>query len=398
MGEVYKARDTRLNRTVAVKVLPPEFSADAERRQRFEREARVVASLSHPHICALHDVGAVPADVPGEAARAYLVMEFLEGETLAERLARGPMPADQVASHGAAIARALDAAHRQHIVHRDLKPGNIMVTRAGVKLLDFGLAKSADPVPDAGGDLSTHALAGVTMPGAVMGTFPYMSPEQLQGQPIDGRSDIFALGAVLYEMATGRRAFDGSSPAAVSSAILTSEPPPLPLSPPLDGIIRTCLEKDPDRRWQSAHDVAIQLESLNRREHGAPVPARPASYLPWGVAAAAALLAVTALAWGARATSRAAAAGAASTQGVVAFPLLPPPGGAFGYSVELAAASVAPDGSAIAYSGVSGDGSSSCGSAGSTRRRWSRSKAPRGRRRHSGAPMRARWRSSRPAS
>ena len=181
MGEVYKARDTRLNRTVAIKVLAEDFSLDADRRQRFEREARVVASLSHPNICALHDVG-TESSSSGESARAYIVMEFLEGETLEDRLARGPLPLPDIIRYGADVATALHAAHRQHIVHRDLKPGNIMITRSGVKLLDFGLAKPADPMFAASDAHSTRVLTNVTMAGAVMGTVPYMAPEQLEGR------------------------------------------------------------------------------------------------------------------------------------------------------------------------------------------------------------------------
>ncbi len=355
MGDVYKARDTRLNRTVAIKVLPEDFAADADRRERFEREARVVASLSHPHICALHDVGSVPSNVSGEATRSYLVMEYLDGETLAERLTRGALPTNQVATYGAAIARALATAHRQQIVHRDLKPGNIMLTRAGVKLLDFGLAKTAEPVFHGGGDHSTQAIGNVTMPGAVVGTLPYMSPEQLQGSSADQRSDIFALGAVLYEMTTGGRAFTGSSPAAVLSAILTSEPPGLSASA-LDCVIRTCLEKDPDHRWQSAHDVAIQLESFNRGHEGASVESRSTRYLPWAAAAAAIAVAVIGLAWGARRSSEPTDSGTPSIRRMVAFPLPPPARGAFTHSVEWAASAVAPDGSAIAYSARAADG------------------------------------------
>ena len=356
MGEVYKALDTRLNRTVAIKVLPEGFAADADRRERFEREARVVASLSHPHICALHDVGSMPSTDSGEATRAYLVMEYLDGDTLAARLSRGALPTGQVAGYGAAIARALDTAHRQHIVHRDLKPGNIMLTRAGVKLLDFGLAKSAEPVSPRNGDLSTQAIGNVTMPGAVVGTLPYMSPEQLEGASADQRSDIFALGAVLYEMATGRRAFGGSSPAAVSTAILTSEPPPISSSPWLDGIIRTCLAKDPDHRWQSAHDVALQLEAFNRGHEGAPVESRPAGYMPWAVAAAAIAVAAISLAWGSPRSPVPPDPGTSSTRRMVALPLPPPARGAFMQTVEWVASAVAPDGSAIAYSARGADG------------------------------------------
>jgi Tol biopolymer transport system component len=347
MGEVYKARDTRLNRTVAIKVLPRDFSDDADRRQRFEREARLVASLSHPHICALHDVGV-------ESARAFLVMEYLEGETLADRLARGALPHADVIRHGREIALALEAAHRRHIVHRDLKPGNIMLTRSGVKLLDFGLAKSADPgLP---GDHETLAITGVTVPGTVMGTVPYMAPEQLEGKPADQRSDIFALGAVLYEMATGRRAFSGSNPAVVSSAILTAQPPADTQSPTLDRIIRTCLDKDPDRRWQSAHDVALQLEGLDARSDETQASPRAGGYVPWTVAAIASSLAVAAVIWAARHSPDSSVGEMLSVRGAVAFPLPPPPGGAFFQSFEGVSIAVSPDGRTIAYGARAAEG------------------------------------------
>src|SRR5262245_60540388 len=207
MGEVYKARDTRLDRTVAVKVLPQRLSSP-EVRQRFEREAKTISQLSHPHICALYDVGR-------EGETEYLVMEFLEGETLADRIGRGPMPVDQTLRIGTEIADPLDKAHRQGIVHRDLKPGNVMLTKSGVKLLDFGLAKAmAEPKQkDSVTSLPTqHAL---TQEGTILGTFQYMAPEQLEGKEADGRTDIFALGATLYEMATGRKAFSASSQASL---------------------------------------------------------------------------------------------------------------------------------------------------------------------------------------
>src|SRR5687767_9922838 len=213
MGEVYRARDTRLERTVAVKVLPPHLSASPEVRQRFEREARTISQLSHPHICALYDVGR-------EAETEYLVMEYLEGGTLAERLARGPLPLEQTLRFGIEIADALDKAHRQGIVHRDLKPGNVMLTKTGVKLLDFGLAKAFAPSTARSG-VSLTALptqqraSNLTEEGTILGTFQYMSPEQLEGREADARTDIFAFGAVLYEMATGKKAFAGRSQASL---------------------------------------------------------------------------------------------------------------------------------------------------------------------------------------
>ena len=293
MGEVYRARDTRLDRFVAIKVLPGPFASDPERRQRFEREARVVASLSHPHICALHDVGA--AAVPGAPDLVeYLVMEYLDGETLAARTARGALPLPEVIRIGCAIASALEAAHRRLIVHRDLKPANIMLSGSGVKLLDFGLAKAF--VSEAAGvPMLTTMSAGATSPGVLLGTVPYMAPEQIEGREPDNRADIFALGAVLYEMATGRRAFPGENPAAVAAAILSAEPPPIAASPSLDRLVRGCLRKNPDERWHSAQDVALQLlDSADRDRERAVRPAR-SSRLPWAVAAASLLIAAVAV-------------------------------------------------------------------------------------------------------
>ena len=197
MGEVYRARDTRLERTVAIKVLPQHLSASPESRQRFEREAKTISQLSHPHICALYDVGR-------EGETEYLVMEYLEGETLSERLVKGPLPLEQTLRYGVEIADALDKAHRQGIVHRDLKPGNVMLTKSGVKLLDFGLAKAIAPSAPAGSLTALPTQANLTQEGTILGTFQYMAPEQLEGKEADARTDIFALGCVLYEMATGR--------------------------------------------------------------------------------------------------------------------------------------------------------------------------------------------------
>ena len=259
MGEVYRAKDTRLDRTVAIKVLPAHVSQDPERKARFEREAKTIASLDHPHICVLHDVG-------HQDGIDYLVMEYLEGETLVERLAKGPLPVDQVVRYGAEIANALARAHRAHVVHRDLKPANILLTRTGAKLLDFGLARSEAPVtpPPALDSHSPTGTRGLTAEGTLLGTFPYMSPEQLEGKEADHRADIWALGCVLYEMAAGRRAFQGRSSASLIAAIMHTEPVPLstlqPVTPPLlDGLVRKCLAKDPDERWQSSGDVAEAL-------------------------------------------------------------------------------------------------------------------------------------------
>jgi len=256
MGEVYRARDTRLGRDVALKILPKEMSADAARRQRFEREAKTISGLNHPNICVLHDVGS-------QDGVDYLVMECVEGETLAKRLEKGPLPLDQVLKYGAQIADALDRAHRAGIVHRDLKPGNIMLTATSAKLLDFGLAKPAVLVS---GMTLTAAVPStpVTQEGTIVGTFQYMSPEQIEGKEVDGRSDIFSLGAVLYEMLTGQRAFDGKSQLSVASAILEKEPAPIrslkPMTPlALEHIVRKCLAKDAEDRWQSASDLGSEL-------------------------------------------------------------------------------------------------------------------------------------------
>src|SRR4029077_4398730 len=221
MGEVYRARDTRLERTVAIKILPEQLSSDPVRKQRFEREAKTISSLNHPHICTLHDVG-------NQDGISYLVMECVEGETLAKRLEKGPLPLEQVHKYGMQIADALDKAHRSGIVHRDLKPGNIMLTSMGVKLLDFGLAK---PVAALANVATLTAAVTQTSPmteqGAIVGTFQYMSPEQVEGKELDGRSDIFSLGAVLYEMLTGRRAFPGKSQLSVASSVLEKDPEPI---------------------------------------------------------------------------------------------------------------------------------------------------------------------------
>src|SRR6266849_1537857 len=258
MGEVYRAKDTRLDRTVAIKILPAQFSSDPVRKQRFEREAKTISSLNHPHICVLHDVG-------HQDGIDYLVMECVEGETLAKRLEKGPLPLEQAMKCGAQMADALDKAHRSGVVHRDLKPGNIMLTPTGAKLLDFGLAKPAVPLSSAVTLTAAMRNSPVTEQGTVVGTFQYMSPEQVEAKELDGRSDIFSLGAVLYEMLTGQRAFPGKSQLSVASAILEKEPAPIssvkPMTPPaLDHAMRRCLAKDAERRWQSAADLAGELQ------------------------------------------------------------------------------------------------------------------------------------------
>jgi serine/threonine protein kinase/Tol biopolymer transport system component len=257
MGEVYRARDTRLERTVAIKILPRELSNDPIRKQRFEREAKTISSLNHPYICVLYDVG-------NQDGIDYLVMECVEGETLVKRLEKGPLPLEQVLKFGMQIADALDKAHRSGVVHRDLKPGNIMLTSAGAKLLDFGLAKPAAALASAA-TLTAVQTTPMTEEGTIVGTFQYMSPEQVEGKEVDGRSDIFSLGAVLYEMVTGKRAFEGKSQLSVASAILEKEPEPIstakPMTPPaLEHAVKKCLAKLPDERWQSASDLASELK------------------------------------------------------------------------------------------------------------------------------------------
>ena len=278
MGQVYKARDTRLDRTVAIKVMPANVSADPDLRTRFEREARAISTLDHPNICVLHDVGR-EGDVD------YLVMQFLEGETLAARLARGPIPLPEALRHGIEIAAALDRAHRAGILHRDLKPGNVMLTVDGAKLLDFGLAKLLTRGA-AGNTVLVTASAPLTGAGTLLGTLLYMSPEQLEGGPVDARSDIFSFGAVIYEMLTGARAFEGQTQASIIAGILERDPPPLteraPLTPPpLDRVVRKCLAKDPEKRWQSARDLGDELSWISQgsgvqsQASAAAVTARP---------------------------------------------------------------------------------------------------------------------------
>jgi eukaryotic-like serine/threonine-protein kinase len=287
MGEVYRARDTRLERTVAIKVLPAHLSSSPESRQRFEREAKTISQLSHPHICALHDVGR-------EGETEYLVMEYLEGETLADRLLKGPLPLEQTLRYGMQISDALDKAHRQGIVHRDLKPSNVMLTKTGVKLLDFGLAKVMAPTTQQSSLTAFPTQRALTEEGTILGTFQYMAPEQLEGREADARTDIFALGAVLYEMATGKKAFSGATQASLISSILRDEPQPIsqvqPMSPPaLDRVVKSCLAKDPEDRWQSASDVGKELRWIAEgSQAGVAVPAIPArrrrDWLAWSVA------------------------------------------------------------------------------------------------------------------
>ena len=293
MGEVYRARDTRLERTVAIKILPAHLSCDPIRKQRFEREAKIISSLNHPHICVLHDVGQ-------QDGIDYLVMECVEGETLAKRLEKGPLQLDLVLKYGMQIADALDRAHRSGIIHRDLKPGNIMLTPTGAKLLDFGLAKPAAPLASPATLTATAAKQSpATEQGTIVGTFQYMSPEQIEGKELDARSDIFSLGAVLYEMVTGQHAFQGKTQLSVASAILEKEPEPIsamkPMTPPaLDHAIRRCLTKNPDERWQSASDLASELKWIAEPGSQAhtPLVVRPGiqAWLGWAFAAVLALI------------------------------------------------------------------------------------------------------------
>jgi eukaryotic-like serine/threonine-protein kinase len=349
MGEVYRARDTRLERAVAIKILPVQFSSDPVRKQRFEREAKTISGLNHPHICVLYDVGS-------QDGVDYLVMECVEGETLAKRLEKGALPVEQVFKYGMQIADALDKAHRSGVVHRDLKPGNIMLTPTGAKLLDFGLAKPARPMSSLA-TLTAAALkqSPATEQGTIVGTFAYMSPEQIEGKELDGRSDIFSLGAVLYEALTGQRAFPGKSQLSVASAILEKEPTSIssirPMTPPaLDHAIRCCFAKDPEERWQTARDLALELKWIAETgsQTGAAVSSptkRPISQgIAWGFAATCLLLAIALVAtlW-LRPT--------VSLQPIRAS-LLPPPNSSF-LPYNFA---VSPDGRQLAFVALGPDG------------------------------------------
>ncbi len=296
MGEVYEARDTRLDRTVAIKICRGLIN------ERFEREARAISSLNHPHICALYDIGR-------ENSVDFLVMEYLEGESLEARLRKGPLPIEEALRIAIQIAGALDAAHRKGVVHRDLKPGNVMLTRSGAKLLDFGLAKMAAPVVSVETDtLGPTAAAAITAKGTILGTFQYMSPEQLEGKETDARSDIFSFGAMLYEMITGRKGFEGSSHASLIAAVMSTNPPPVstiqPMaSPALDRVVRTCLAKSPDDRWQNAGDLGRELEWIADSGSQAGIPApiaakrRNRERTAWLAAGLAAALLLASLAW-----------------------------------------------------------------------------------------------------
>jgi serine/threonine protein kinase len=300
MGEVYRARDTRLGRDVAVKVLPGHVAKNPEALTRFAREARAVASLNHPHILAVHDIGS-------DHGVDYVVFELLEGRTLRHRLERGPLPARKVVDYGVQVCRGLAAAHERGVVHRDLKPENLFLTADGqVKILDFGLAKLSGPAADQDALPQAETRTAVTEAGRVMGTVGYMSPEQAVGQRADARSDLFALGAILYEMLSGKRAFGGDTPAETLAAILRSDPPEIEtggVPPGLERVVRRCLEKDPGERFQAARDVAFALEAIGAvAAHSVSAPsAAPATSglklhpRPMGLLAVAALATVAAL-------------------------------------------------------------------------------------------------------
>src|SRR5216683_1111086 len=346
MGEVYKARDTRLDRIVAIKVLPAHLADRAELRERFEREAKTIASLNHPHICTLHDTG-------HQDEIDFLVMEYLEGETLAQRLQKGPLPIRQVLQYAVEVADALDKAHRNGITHRDLKPGNIMLTKSGTKLLDFGLAKlkqeAAPAIPDS--ELPTMKNA-VTAQGTIQGTLQYMAPEQLEAKEADPRTDIFAFGAVVFEMATGKRAFEGKSSASVMAKILEAEPPSMsslqPMTPPaLDRVVKKCLAKEPEDRWQSARDLTDELKWIAAEtvSHATPAaaPATPARmWVRWVAISAVACLVAAAvaalLAWFFR---------PAAPKAVTRFSIFLPPGQRM-ESIGKAIA-ISPDGKRLVY-------------------------------------------------
>jgi eukaryotic-like serine/threonine-protein kinase len=347
MGEVYKARDIRLNRSVAVKLLPPDLAERPDRRRRFEAEARTISSLNHPHICTLFDVG-------NQNGQAFLVMEYLEGETLDDRLTRGPLPVAEVLQHAIAIADALDHAHRQGIVHRDIKPSNVMITASGAKLLDFGLAKG--PIFEPASPLTTASIepGKLTGEGTLIGTFQYMAPEQLEAKPVDARTDIFAFGTLLYEMATGQKAFEGKSHASLIASILTQHPPAISASrAPLDSsgalvaldhLVERCLAKSPDERWQTARDVKLELQWIAKgAPHRQPRTSHPGVHLrealAW-TAAVAGAVAVIVL------TLRPAPPSSSPT---TRFVIEPPLGGTIGVPENRTRLAVSPDGRSIAF-------------------------------------------------
>jgi Tol biopolymer transport system component len=361
MGEVYRARDTRLDRTVAIKVLPSHLSSDSALKQRFEREAHAISSLQHSHICTLHDVGS-------QNGVDFLVMEYLEGETLADRLSRGPLKIGEVLKISTEIADALEKAHKQGIVHRDLKPGNIMLTRSGAKLLDFGLAKptaaiAAGSAGNTAPNTPTVSVAALTSPaspltqkGSVVGTFQYMAPEVLQGAEADARSDIFSFGCVLYEMIAGHPAFEGKTQVSVLAAILEKDPEPVaslqPLTPPaLEFCIRTCLAKEPDARSQTVHDVSLQLQFAMQTAAVLPAPSgmRRVPQVVLAAGAALLLMMTAALAYFAMPRSQ--------TLPVLRTSIVAPPGALFDATGDFSAPpAISPDGKTLVFGLQSGNG------------------------------------------
>src|SRR5271168_1308692 len=354
MGEVYRARDTRLDREIAIKVLPAHLSKNADFRARFEREAKTISGLHHPNICVIHDVGS-------QDGVDFLVMEYLEGETLAARLSRKPLALDEFLRIGMEVADALDTAHRSGVVHRDLKPGNVMLTKGAAKLMDFGLAKQGagagaqSPTPAFSAVATAASLASpITLAGTIVGTVQYMSPEQIQGKEADARSDIFAFGALLYEMLTGKQAFEGKSQLSVASAVLERDPEPIsatqPLTPPaLEHLVRTCLAKEPDERLQSAHDLKLQLQwmAAGGSQVGAPAVVvsqrKSRQKILAGALVLVCLLAVAALALDVMYARR-----LASAQQLVRAQIERPEGLDFGYAISGAPA-LSPDGQQIAF-------------------------------------------------
>ena len=361
MGEVYRATDTRLDRTVAVKVLTAHVADSPEQRERFEREARAVAAINHPNICTLFDVGRERPSSVGPPVD-FIVMEFLDGETVAQRLERGPVPIVEALSIAVEVAEALDTAHRQGIVHRDLKPSNVMLTETGVRLLDFGLAKQHEAAPP-GPLTSAPTHTALTMEGSILGTLHYMSPEQLDGKPADARSDVFSFGATLYEMVSGRRPFDADSQASVIGAILKDAPASLREIEPgiprrLDRVVRTCLAKDPEDRWQTMRDLKRELQWIDPTGEAdepdaapaaaaTPAPAVRAAGAGWRLALA--LLVTAALAAGAAWTLKPAAD--AAPLPVQRFTIDLTPGQAL-----TGALAVSPDGRHVVYGVEDGDG------------------------------------------
>ncbi|HXN21288.1 MAG TPA: protein kinase [Candidatus Dormibacteraeota bacterium] len=353
MGEVYRARDVRLDRTVAIKVIPAHLCSAPDLKQRFDREAKAISQISHSHICALHDIGS-------QDGTDFLVLEYLEGETLQQRLQKGPLPLEQVLRYAIEIAGALDTAHHQGIIHRDLKPANIMLTKSGAKLLDFGLARLIPRVSPVEAELTAMTADDrqITEKGTIIGTFQYMAPEQLEGKEADARTDIFAFGAVMYEMLTGKPAFTGRSKASLIAAILSLDPSTIsslqPTAPPaLDRVIRTCLAKEPDERFQSAHDLHLQLSWMDpSRDHASPSTThalRSGISLREKLAWAALLVLVAALLFFAPAYFHTPAG--APTQ-MVRSSLLPPPDNSFvPYNFAIS-----PDGTRLAFVSLAPDG------------------------------------------